>query len=130
MTAIVYFGLSAVFTSANKLFIGLAIHDGFRPIHFHLTPGPENAQERNQIIADWVIQSIQNFERIHVVKFVGAGLPPMLPTVSPQLCSRLWLEADVIPIILQPEDLTINREAIRPDHLAEEAESMAHKIFL
>ena len=54
-------------------------------------------------IADYIVKELEAYERQNLSKFVGAGLPFELMKHSPRLCSRLWLDVDIVPISLLPE---------------------------
>jgi len=88
------------------------------------------------IIADWIVSSVQSYERSHHVKFIGAGVPDRVADeLSPTLCSRLWLETDVVPIVQ-----TVNHERSRAGGgdrcswdakpLDEQADSMARRCVM
>ncbi len=46
---------------------------------------------------------MESYEHENLAKFVGAGLPLELLKKAPRLCSRLWLELDIVPISVIPE---------------------------
>lgn len=45
-----------------------------------------------------MIKELESYEHSNLAKFVGAGLPNELLARAPKLCSRLWLELDIVPI--------------------------------
>jgi hypothetical protein len=67
-------------------------------------------------------------------KFIGAGLPHDLAKRTPKLCSRLWLDLDIIPISLLPDIDGDNNP--RQDNfwivkdVEEQADSMARKCIM
>lgn len=81
------------------------------------------------IIADYVIRKVQDYEHRNVVKFIGAGLPSSVTNISPTLCSRLWLDTDVVPLVLS----TKGKELLAhwdDKELDEQADSMARKCVM
>jgi hypothetical protein len=49
-------------------------------------------------IEEHVIQTFRQFSSDHMCKFVGAGVTIALLKEAPNLCTRLWLELDIVPI--------------------------------
>ncbi len=83
-------------------------------------------------IAEYVLKELELYERTNLSKFIGAGLPHELLRRAPKLCSRLWLELDIIPISITPE--LEGQEAELKDQsfwsakcVDEQADSMARK---
>ena len=60
-------------------------------------------QKSEDAIADWVVGKMKEYEKTNWSKFIGAGVPYHLIERSPKLCSRLWLELDVVSISIAPE---------------------------
>lgn len=86
-------------------------------------------------IAEYVIQELTSYEHNNLAKFVGAGLPYELLARAPKLCSRLWLELDIVPISVMPE--LEGHEAESKDRtfwsakcVDEQADSMARKCIM
>lgn len=51
--------------------------------------------------------------------------------MSPSLCSRLWLELDIIPIVMRPDDdLNKRNNFWDVKRVDEQADSMARKCIL
>ncbi|KAH7021092.1 family 4 glycosyltransferase [Microdochium trichocladiopsis] len=82
------------------------------------------------VIADWIVTNVQTYERSHHVKFVGAGVPDKVADqLSPTLCSRLWLETDIVPLVLKI-DGDVPGDFWDAKHLDEQADSMARKCVM
>lgn len=64
------------------------------------TPG--TAEERAEFFAEDIISRIKQYRDEHLYKFVGAGLTTKVVQTCPQLPSRLWLELDIVPLVLEP----------------------------
>jgi alpha,alpha-trehalose phosphorylase (configuration-retaining) len=86
----------------NSAEVAIAVRDStylldFSVDHFDID---EDSSDEEDTIADHVISVIQKYEHEHFVKFIGAGLPAKLKQMCPTLCSRLWLETDIIPVVV------------------------------
>lgn len=51
-------------------------------------------------IGDYVIGSLRNYSDCQMEKFIGLAMPKKVADECPTLCSRLWAELDVIPLVL------------------------------
>lgn len=70
-----------------------------------------------------------------IAKFVGAGLPTELLENAPKLCSRLWLDLDIVPISIVPEIEEYERRWKKRSFwnskcVDEQADSMARKCIM
>jgi hypothetical protein len=54
-----------------------------------------------------VIPLLSDYRQNHVCKLLGVGITTDLHKKSPSLCSRLWAELDVIPIVVQSNELPL-----------------------
>ncbi|KAI0145134.1 family 4 glycosyltransferase [Xylariaceae sp. FL1272] len=123
-----FLGISAVESDDNTT-VSLAAHDHTYLLDFvveHLSG--KDAWGDKDVITDYVLDRVQKYEHENFVKFVGAGLPATLKKMSPTLCSRLWLEIDVIPIVVSVD----GEEASFWDmkNVDEQADSMARKCVM
>ncbi|KAF5327802.1 hypothetical protein D9619_004710 [Psilocybe cf. subviscida] len=91
-----------VINNNTQFEIGVAIHDSVYNTDFasvvlaYDTNGPDrNAQE----IERYVLQTLRKFSVEHLCKFLGAGVTLSLLKESPNLCTRLWLDTDIIPFV-------------------------------
>jgi hypothetical protein len=66
------------------------------------TATPATAEERAEYFAEDIISKIKHYRDEHFYKFVGAGLTTKAVKVCPHLPTRLWLELDVVPLVLEP----------------------------
>lgn len=95
--------------------------------------GPES--KRKDMVTDYIINDLWNYERKFFCKFIGAGIPNELLKKAPKLSSRLWSELDIVPISLKR-----NQESCRPGVknsaywdikcVDEQADSMARKCIM
>ncbi|KAJ4044709.1 hypothetical protein NW761_008377 [Fusarium oxysporum] len=100
-----YLGISAVFSNDQTALIALAINDGiyltdFSVKHLDLS---DNQGFGRDAIADYVLEEVKDYQHEKFAKFIGAGLPATLARVSKTLCSRLWLDLDIVPIVVLDE---------------------------
>lgn len=66
------------------------------------TATPATTEERANFFAEDIISKIKHYRDEHYYKFVGAGLTTKAVQTCPQLPSRLWLELDIVPLVLEP----------------------------
>ncbi|KAM0393462.1 hypothetical protein ACHAPZ_010418 [Fusarium culmorum] len=100
-----YLGIAAAFSNDRTALIALAINDGmyltdFSVKHLNLSDGEATGRD---VIADYVLKEVQDYEQKNLAKFIGAGLSTTLRRVSKTLCSRLWLDLDIVPITVVNE---------------------------
>ena len=116
--------------------VAFAIHDGTYLLDFavkHLTWDSEHSAPR--VIADFVVSELAKYEREHLSKFIGGGLPQILINLSPALCSRLWAELDIIPIIpdthrARESDALQGQTYFDCKSVEEQADSLARKCIM
>jgi len=113
--------------------VAIAIHDTTYLIDFsvkHIVL--DDAMKMGaDLIADYVIGEVEKYEHENFSKFIGAGLPTTVKYMSPTLCSRLWLELDIVPVVMRPDDET-NKGTSFWDvkRVDEQADSMARKCIM
>ncbi|KXH31286.1 glycosyl transferase group 1 [Colletotrichum salicis] len=127
-----YCGISAVFADSHTAVVALAIHDtvyllDFTVKHINLD---DSSQTGNDAIADYVINTLEDYEHANFSKFIGAGLPMTLKYMSQTLCSRLWLELDIVPVVLRPDDEHKEKSFWDIKRVDEQADSMARKCIM
>ncbi|KAH7922837.1 glycosyltransferase family 4 protein [Leucogyrophana mollusca] len=96
-------GIAGSLVNGNKSFeIALSVHDSVYSTDFAsaLIPYTPNdpAKTATEIEAH-VLETIRRFSREHLCKFLGAGVTLSLLKECPNLCTRLWLETDIVPIV-------------------------------
>ncbi|KAK5994185.1 Trehalose phosphorylase [Cladobotryum mycophilum] len=126
-----FLGISAVVADDGTVTISLAIRDNIYLVDFSVQTikSPGKADE-NGFIADHVIEAISSYEHANFSKFVGVGLPDNLRSISPSLCSRLWLELDIVPIVLPLDEEREGMEFWDDKHIDEQADSMSRKCMM
>ncbi len=115
--------------------MAVAVHDNTYLLDFSvkdidLDGTLENGEDR---IAEYVISELESYEHNNLAKFIGAGLPHELLVRAPKLCSRLWLELDIVPLTnkLEVEENSAgNRDFWSAKCVDEQADSMARKCIM
>ncbi|KAI1492224.1 family 4 glycosyltransferase [Biscogniauxia mediterranea] len=92
-----FMGVSAVITDGIAS-VSIAAHDQTYLLDFTLDH--LRLEEGKDVVADFVIAEIEKYEHENFAKIVGMGLPEHVEKMSPTLCSRLWLDIDVLPIVI------------------------------
>lgn len=102
-----------MFNDDDSSVVAVAIHDTTYLLDFSVKTVALNSEsdEDQDPIADYVLAELSAYEHANLCKFIGAGLPAELVTYAPQLCSRLWLEMDIVPITIKPEAEPLEIEA-------------------
>ncbi|EFW99034.1 trehalose synthase [Grosmannia clavigera kw1407] len=127
-----YIGISAVFADDHTAVVALAIHDTVYLVDFSVRriELDDALRTGDDLIAEHIISDIRKYELENFAKFIGAGLPATLKYMSPSLCSRLWLELDIIPIVIRPDDESKEKNFWDAKRVDEQADSMARKCIL
>lgn len=60
-----------------------------------------SASEDERSITDALLALPLAYEINHSEKFLGITVPEDLTKRCPQLCSRLWTELDIVPLVIQ-----------------------------
>ncbi|GAB1211645.1 hypothetical protein ATERTT37_000769 [Aspergillus terreus] len=96
----IYAGISGAFTK-DSVTIAVAIRDTTYLLDFFQRKLTPNAHRTICMeIGDYVIGSLRNYSDCQMEKFIGLAMPKKVADECPTLCSRLWAELDVIPLVL------------------------------
>jgi glycosyltransferase involved in cell wall biosynthesis len=82
--------------------IAISVHDSVYNTDFSSTILPYDAAQsdkQTEIIESHIISTLRKFSSDHLCKFLGAGVTLSLLREAPNLCTRLWLELDIVPIV-------------------------------
>ncbi|KAH9048218.1 trehalose synthase [Lactarius hengduanensis] len=82
--------------------IAISIHDSVYNTDFSSTILPYDAAQsdkQTEVIESHIISALRKFSSEHLCKFLGAGVTLSLLREAPNLCTRLWLELDIVPIV-------------------------------
>ncbi|KAL4800388.1 hypothetical protein BDV19DRAFT_69077 [Aspergillus venezuelensis] len=136
----IYGGLSAVFEK-DKVIFAVAIRDATYLVDFAQDELPlHDGSEKSlcQRIEDYIMSHLYEWCDSHQEKMIGMAVPEKLATKCTKITSRMWLELDIIPLVLPDNPkLDGDAEALRYEFhnskdwelrtLDEQAESMARK---
>ncbi len=119
--------------------VAVAIRDSVYFIDFsvgHLKfDHSRSGSDPEALIADYIVSELGKYEHEHLCKFLSAGLPESLMEMSPKLCSRLWAELDIVPIVLHigkghRHDTVQGQTYWDLKRIDEQADSMARKSIM
>ncbi|KOS16984.1 Trehalose phosphorylase [Escovopsis weberi] len=127
-----FLGISAITAADGSTTISLAIRDNIYLVDFCVKTIPPHSDtgKENGLIAQHIIDHILDYEHANFAKFVGAGLPDSLRAMIPSLGPRLWLEMDIVPIVLPPDEEREGGEIWDAKHVDEQADSMSRKCMI
>ncbi|KAF9477371.1 trehalose phosphorylase [Pholiota conissans] len=92
----------AVINNNTQYEIAVSIHDSVYNTDFasmSLAYNPNNPDKNAKEIEQFVLQTLRKFSIGHLCKFLGAGVTLSLLKESPNLCTRLWLDMDIVPYV-------------------------------
>ena len=92
----------AVINNGTILEVAMSIHDSvyntdFGSSQVKLIPG--KSDDNAKVIEKHIIEELRKFSSEHLCKFLGAGITLSLLKETPNLCTRLWLDLDIVPIV-------------------------------
>lgn len=115
--------------------VALAIRDTTYLLDFLQKTFPSEQGTSN--IVDFILCKMKEFSEKHMEKFLGAAMPETMAEWYPTLCSRLWAELDIVPLVL-PDEIIGDSKDLDPQSsdypgwsartLDEQAESMGRKV--
>ncbi|KAL3479187.1 hypothetical protein BJX99DRAFT_222643 [Aspergillus californicus] len=134
----IYSGLSTIFEE-DQVFFAVAVRDTTYLLDFKqetLAVNKDSPLESQ--IGDYILERVHRRCDDHQQKIMGMALSEQLVRTCPTLCSHLWLDLDIVPLVLSDESrLDIGGEKTRTEFqtskdwemrtLDEQAESMARK---
>ncbi|KAI5124495.1 hypothetical protein M0805_003022 [Coniferiporia weirii] len=86
----------------NGFEVSISIHDSVYNTDFASTIVPFPTGKKSidaEQIEEHVINALRKFSTEHLCKFLGAGVTLSLLKEAPNLCTRLWLEMDIVPVV-------------------------------
>ncbi|GFG25083.1 trehalose phosphorylase [Aspergillus udagawae] len=101
---ILYTGITAKRVDEQSIHLVIAVRDAVYPLDFleHRFHIPGKNLDAN--ITDFILEQLRNYSLDHAEKFIGTCLPTELTEMCPRLASRLWLELDVMPLVVPQHD--------------------------
>ncbi|KAG6844069.1 hypothetical protein H0H87_010012 [Tephrocybe sp. NHM501043] len=82
--------------------VAISIHDSVYNTDFAsavIAYSPGDVEKNARAIREHVVEALRKFSTEHLCKFLGAGITLTLLRESPNLCTRLWLDLDIVPIV-------------------------------
>lgn len=125
-----YAGIAGTFAD-GKSQIGIALRNETYLLDF--LEQEFEGSDSEIVICDFILTELQNYSNIHAEKLLGAALSKSFHQHCPSLCRRLWLELDIVPILLHEEpgtERTVGTEAVTHPNgkeIDEQAESVSRK---
>ncbi|KZT74138.1 glycosyltransferase family 4 protein [Daedalea quercina L-15889] len=92
----------AVINNNTQFEIAMSIHDSVYCTDFEssVVPyDPTDPEKQATAIERHVLETLRKFSTEHLCKFLGAGVTLILLREAPNLCTRLWLDMDIVPIV-------------------------------
>ncbi|KAK9474614.1 uncharacterized protein V1510DRAFT_411494 [Dipodascopsis tothii] len=119
----------------RKFTVGFSIHDGYYSTDFSVSTVtiPDTVAEKQfaDLITTQVIDRFKAHSKDQLYKFVGVGLSTTIVEYCPRLCSRLWLELDVLPFVIPYESLVPEDPSLAYQPSCDEiADSLARKTVM
>ncbi len=125
-------GLAVRPEAGPELAIGLSLEDGVYNVDFRVDklsfPESLSIEERRLSIEELILRNLQTYQKEHLSKILGVGVTIELDCAAPHLCSRLWSELDVVPMIF--EGATVIGTAEESTDVDELADSVARKCLM
>ncbi|KAK9480340.1 hypothetical protein V1514DRAFT_276428 [Lipomyces japonicus] len=122
----------------SRITYGFSVHDGYYSIDFARMKKPVdpnfNLAELSNHITDRILVEITNYAKRHMFKFIAVAFSERVKNFCPRLCSRLWLELDILPFVFK-ESILHDEDEDQCDNLDESscdevADSLARKIVM
>lgn len=125
-------GIAVEQKSEKAVNVGIAIHDGTYSVDFAIyrifQEDKDQADSNFDWVADQVTLELSAYRKEHLCKILGAGVTPELHELSPNLCSRLWSELDIVPFVVESNRIVpINKDRPGTPSVDEAADSAARK---
>ncbi|KAJ3735463.1 glycosyltransferase family 4 protein [Lentinula guzmanii] len=82
--------------------ISISIHDSVYNTDYTsmlLPYSPSTLEKTSKEIEKHILDTFRKFSNDHLCKFLGAGVTLSLLKDVPNICTKLWLELDIVPIV-------------------------------
>lgn len=131
----IYAGLSSFFSDTNTSTIAIAIRDPSYLLDFVETTLESDAASCADAATEFIVSRLKEYMEKHLEKIIGIAMPTRVGHSCSHLCSRLWAELDIIPLVLPEfrlqDPFTLrgpsDKRAWNLRGIDEQAESMARK---
>lgn len=110
--------------------IAISVHDGTYNTDFAQATitfsAPFDPKAAEAAIEKHIIHTLKTFGSSHLSKFIGAGVTVILLNHAPNLCTRLWLDLDIVPIVFNitpvAKDYSNTRRSTKSNLLSADAD--------
>lgn len=128
----IYAGVAVRFHLLAGATLAVAVRDSSYPLDFAEFEFPSGSRRDGWPgFTEFILEKARDYQEKHSLKFVGLAMSTELCDRCPELCSRLWAELDIIPIVLHNSEEKVSwglyEENLSYKSLDEHAESMARK---
>ncbi|KAI2791897.1 Trehalose phosphorylase [Penicillium oxalicum] len=127
---VAYAGVSVTPPKDNITTLTLAVRDVIYPMDYIQKQLRLPPQKPDAVITDSMLDALREYSESRFVKVTGIGMPAELISTCPHLTSRLWLENDIIPLVVDCDKVAMEGDQNTPwGHRAldEQAEVLAMK---
>ncbi|KIK59828.1 glycosyltransferase family 4 protein [Collybiopsis luxurians FD-317 M1] len=95
-------GIAGSVVANNQYEISISIHDSvyntdYTSITFSYSPNTLETMSKE--IEKRILETLRKFSQEHLCKFLGAGVTLSLLKDAPNICTKLWLELDIVPVV-------------------------------
>ncbi|KAJ5589891.1 hypothetical protein N7450_003863 [Penicillium hetheringtonii] len=98
----IYAGVAVRFHLLGGATFAIAVRDSSYPLDFAQFEFPSSSGRDGWTgFTDFILRKAKDYQEEHCQKFVGFAMSTELCERCPDLCSRLWAELDIIPIVLR-----------------------------
>ncbi|KGO69291.1 Glycosyl transferase, family 1 [Penicillium italicum] len=95
-----YAGISAYFSNHRVPVISICIRDTTYLVDSIERSFDRGKQPSAEEATEFVVSQLRAYGERHLEKIIGAAMPRHVADCCPRLCSRLWGELDIIPLVL------------------------------
>lgn len=129
---------SNVDEAAKSIEIGIAVHDGDYSVDYSIQKIQYNdsPEKSGALIVDHITRQLRHIAKEHLFKFVGGGVTENLHKLCPTLCTRLWLDLDMVPMVFPVRSTaravkpSAANEPAKPRPTDEQADSAVRKLVM
>lgn len=121
-----FLGLAATKHDDDHVNIGFAAHDGTYSIDFAVHSVEIKDRNVTEVVTNYMLHSISQYQKDHRYKFVGAGVTAGTRDMCPELLSRLWIDLDIVALVFET-GLEVSEVPLGSLPVDEEADSMVRK---
>ncbi|KAJ5131500.1 uncharacterized protein N7515_007539 [Penicillium bovifimosum] len=124
----IYAGISASFENDQVSSISVSIRNATYLLDFIERSHAEGERPSVEILTDFLITQLRAYAERTLEKIMGAAMPQHVADSCPKLCSRLWAELDIIPLVLPDSFLMdMNETRAQIKSIDEQAEAMSQR---